>query len=99
MARGRPLLKSPVQAKAEDQQLNFLPPKDAEYVRDWTMLAAGEEVYIVQENAGELSGRVDAVTEDGTILWVHLAGGAGRRLFTRSEGGHVWRVPAEAEKP
>lgn len=99
MARGRPLLKSPVQAKAEDQQLNYLPPKDAEYVRDWAALATGQKVYIVQENGEELSGRVDAVTEDGTVLWVHLAGGAGRRLFTRSERGHVWRVPANAERP
>lgn len=97
MARGRPLLKSPVQAKAEDQQLNFLPPNYAEYVRDWTILAAGEEVSIVQESGAELSGRVDAVTADGAILWVHLAGGAGRRLFTRSESAYVWRVPAGAD--
>ena len=95
MARGRPLMKSPAQAISEDQQLSFLPPHDAEYVRDWTMLAAGEKVYIVQENGWALAGRVDAVTEDGTILWVHLEGGAGRRLFTRSESGCVWRVPVE----
>ena len=81
MARGRPLLKSPVQAKAEDQQLNHLPPKDAEYVRDWAALATGQKVYTVQENGEELSGRVDAVTEDGTVLWVHLAGGRAEIIY------------------
>lgn len=73
--------------------MTFLAPRDAEYVRDWASLTAGENVCVVPENGAELSGQVDAVTEDGTILWVHLAAGAGRRLFARSEGGVLWRLP------
>lgn len=94
MPRGRPLLRTYGQSKAVDHQLKFLPPKDAEYVQDWTTLAEDDVIHVVAENGLELSGRVDAVTEDGAILWLHLAAGAGRRLFTHSEGGLVWRIPA-----
>jgi hypothetical protein len=71
-----------------------MPPKDAEYVRDWTTLTPGEEVYIVEDDGLESCGRVDAVTGDGSILWLYMNDGAGRRLFMRSDGGLVWLVPA-----
>jgi hypothetical protein len=73
--------------------MTFLPPNNADYIRDWTMLAPGEWVFIVDDDAPEFYGRVDAVTEDGQILWLHLKAGAGRRLFTRTEGVLTWRVP------
>ena len=73
--------------------MNFLPPNDAAYIRDWTVLAPGDSVLIVDNDAPNLAGRVDAVTEDGSILWLHLKEGAGRRLFTRTDGAGVWLVP------
>jgi hypothetical protein len=61
----------------------FLPSRNADYIRDWTMLSSAELVLLVENDGPELSGRVDAVTENGLILWLHLNDGAGRRLFTR----------------
>jgi len=90
MARGRPLLRSP--RTAEVRHLKFLPPSDAVYIRDWTRLTSGEKVAIVQDDEPEISGFVDAVTEDGLILWLHLDAGAGRKLFTRTTGALVWRL-------
>jgi hypothetical protein len=76
-----------------------LPPNDADYIRDWTRLACGESVLIVENDAPELAGRVDVVTEDGLILWLHLEAGAGRRLFTRADGVLVWRVLGDRYQP
>jgi hypothetical protein len=90
MARGRPLLRAG--RKTESHGGTFLPPSNADYIRDWTMLAPGERVFLVKNNAAELSGRVDTVTEDGSILWLHLEDGAGRRLFTHTDSVLTWRV-------
>lgn len=92
MARGRPILRSP--RKVEGYPLDYVPPKGAEYVRDWTSLQPGERVVLVERDAQELQGQVDAVTDDGTILWLHVDAGAGRRLVSRLEGGLVWRARA-----
>ena len=80
----------------EDHQHKFLPPNKAQYIRDWIVLAPGDRVFIAKKDAPELSGHVDAVTEDGAILWLQFDAGAGRKLFTRSEGGLMWRVPGNA---
>lgn len=94
MARGRSLLLTA--RKVAFHHLNSVPPQGAEYVRDWTGLVPGQKVFVLAEGARELCGKVDAVTGDGAVLWVHLDGGAGRRLFTRTDGGRVWRVPDDA---
>lgn len=97
MARGRPLLRHE-QPKAEHPSPTPMPPNDAEYVRDWAQLAVGEKVHIRQEKKTELTGHVDAVTDDGEILWVQLLAGAGRKLFIRSEGSQVWRVMVDVDR-
>lgn len=89
MARGRPLLHAG--RKPESHGGRFLPPSNAEYIRDWTILAPGEQVLLVDDNATELSGRVDTVTEDGSILWLHLDG-VGRRLFIHTDSVPIWRI-------
>lgn len=81
----------------QKQQARSLPPIGAECVRDWATLRTEENVYILPENGHELSGRVDAVTEDGAVLWLHLAAGEGRKLFLRSEGFVVWRIPVNRD--
>jgi hypothetical protein len=91
MAKGRPLLRA--HHKTDGPRTTSLPPNNPDYIQDWTTLAPGEWVFIVDNDAPELSGRVDTVTDDGQILWLHLEAGAGRRLFTRTEGVLSWRVP------
>jgi hypothetical protein len=90
MARGRPLLRA--HRKTASHSGTFLPPNNADYIRDWAMLTPGEQVFLVNNDEAELSGRVDTVTEDGSVLWLHLADGAGRRLFTRTDYVLTWRV-------
>lgn len=81
----------------QERQPKFLPPHDAEYVGDWTTLLTGEEVHILSENAVQLSGRVDTVTQDGEILWLHLSAGAGRKLFLRAEDVVVWCIRSDGQ--
>lgn len=52
--------------------------------------ALGHRVEIRQQNATIRAGRVDAVTHDGSILWLASDGGHPRRLFERSQGYQVW---------
>ena len=94
MARGRSLLLTARQVAFH--HLDSVPPQNAGYVRDWTRLVPGQKVFVLAEGAGELCGEVGAVTGDGAVLWLHLDAGAGRRLFTRTSGGRVWRVPDDA---
>lgn len=94
MARGRPLLRA--SSKTGNRPMNYLPSNDADYVRDWTRLVSGDCVVIVENDAAELFGRVDAATDDGLILWVHLEAGAGRRLFLRADGTLLWRLPGKS---
>ena len=93
MARGRSLLLTA--RKAAFHHLNSVPLQGAEYVRDWTRLVSGQKVSVLAEGAREVCGEVDAVTGDGAVLWLHLDAGAGRRLFTRTDG-RVWRVPDDS---
>lgn len=89
MARGRPLLRAPHDAV---HQLNSALSEDTVFVRDWTTLEPGQLVIVLEEDAREMRGRVDTVSEDGDVLWLHLEGGMGRRLFTGTGGDRVWRV-------
>lgn len=92
MPRRRPLLQSP--RKVASRATNYLPPSNAEFMRDWTELEQGERVVFVEGIEPEVRGYVDTITEDGTYMWLYVEGGAGRRLLTRLGGGLVWRLPA-----
>ena len=97
MARGRPLGKDRGAWQLMMTQSTPLPPKGAELVHDWALLVPDEQVFLRGHEAGSSLGSVDAVSEDGTILWLHLENGAGRRLFTR-DSNDVWRlVPRDIE--
>ena len=91
MARGRPLLQFQSRAFAIDRRMKFVPPNDFEYISNWTALSPRDKVYVVKDDVLEFGGLVDAVTDDGAIVWLYSDGGAGRRLFVRAEGDVVWR--------
>jgi hypothetical protein len=88
MARGRPLLRAPHDG-----------PHQLKSVRDWTTLEPGQLVVVLEEYAREMRGRVDTVTEDGDVLWLHLEGGGGRKLFTRAGGDRVWQARDDVAPP
>lgn len=59
-------------------------------VTDWTLLA-GANIEIRQQGHTVCRGHVDAVTEDGSILWLQPAA-ENRRLFERAEFYEAWAV-------
>jgi hypothetical protein len=68
---------------------------------DWREVAPGHDVSLYKKGQGPFHGRVDDVTPDGAILWVHLAEGRGRRMFAQEEGCHLtvnWTGAAPSEE-
>lgn len=65
---------------------------DSRRVDDWLTLE-GAEVAIVQDGRTLAEGFVDAVTQDGTVLWLLESTGR-RRLFEKCEFYEAW-VPSE----
>lgn len=61
---------------------------DLRRVNDWCTLSGGR-VEIRQQGALICSGTVDAVTEDGRILWIRPPGD-NRRLYEKAEFCEVW---------
>jgi hypothetical protein len=61
---------------------------DLRRIKDWTLLA-GARVEIRQQSTSVIRGYVDAVTDDGKILWL-IAPAQGRRLFEKAESYEVW---------
>jgi hypothetical protein len=59
-------------------------------VNDWCTLD-GANVEIRYQGSIVCSGIVDAVTEDGSILWVHSAV-EGRRLFEKADSYQAWAI-------
>lgn len=57
-------------------------------VTDWTLLV-GASIEIRQQGHPVCSGRVDAVTDDGCILWLQPAA-ENRRLFEKAELYEAW---------
>lgn len=71
---------------------NDLGRRNASYqlaLPDWQEVSPGHEVSLYKKGQGHFHGRVDDVTPDGSIMWVHLANGWGRRMFVRAEGYHL----------
>lgn len=61
---------------------------DLRKITDWTLLA-GASIEIHQQGSHICSGHVDAVTEDGKILWVRPPAQT-RRLFEKAEFYEAW---------
>lgn len=61
---------------------------DLRRIRDWTLLP-GASVEIRQQGTAVCSGYVDAVTDDGKILWLS-APAQDRRLFEKTEFYEAW---------
>lgn len=59
-------------------------------ITDWSTLV-GADVEIRQQGSTVCSGMVDAVTEDGRILWVRSPV-EGRRLYGKADFYEAWAV-------
>lgn len=61
---------------------------DLRRIADWTLLS-GARIEIRQQGSAVCSGYVDAVTDDGTILWLRPLS-QNRRLFEKAECYEAW---------
>lgn len=59
-------------------------------VTDWTLLV-GASIEIRLQGRSVCSGHVDAVTDDGAILWLQPAA-ENRRLFEKAEFYEAWAM-------
>ncbi len=61
---------------------------DLRRITDWTLLT-GASIEIRQHGSAVCSGNVDAVTDDGTILWLQSPA-QNRRLYEKAEFYEAW---------
>ncbi len=52
----------------------------------WQELRSGDAVTVEPVDGHRLTGWVDTVAEDHSVLWIHLGDGLGRRLFHCQDG-------------
>ncbi|MDQ0259305.1 hypothetical protein [Sinomonas atrocyanea] len=61
---------------------------------DFTSLVPGDLVTVVEPGRLSVSGIVDAVAPDGSVLWVIEHGGQGRHMVHSTDGADVQRLGA-----
>lgn len=67
-------------------------------VADWCELIPGDSVLLLgPEGEPDYKGTVDAVLPDGTIVWLILDNGCGRRLFHHADGHQALVYPARSK--
>lgn len=55
-------------------------------VPDWSRLERGQRITFHHNDDGPVTGVLDEWSDEASVLWVHLANGAGRRLIHREDG-------------
>jgi hypothetical protein len=55
-------------------------------VSNWSELAPGETVLLVGAATDRYTGVVDDVAADGSVMWLVLEDGDGRKLFHQDDG-------------
>lgn len=62
-----------------------------EALTNWSSLSRADEVEIYKDGEFIAAGRIDMLSMDGSILWLHKDTGNDRSLFLRSDGLRVYR--------
>ncbi|MCU1568165.1 MAG: hypothetical protein JWQ56_3102 [Pseudarthrobacter sp.] len=57
---------------------------------DWSVLKPGDRIIICSGDHPTVTGQVDALTSDGSLLWVLPDGGQLRKIYYRSDDQEVW---------
>ena len=63
---------------------------DMRRIKDWTLLP-GASIEIQQQGRYICAGYVDAVTDDGNILWL-ISASNNRKLFEKAEFYEAWAI-------
>lgn len=74
--------------------------KDLVPVLDWTRLARGDDLELMQRNGQILAtGRIDMIALDASVLWLIQNDGKGRAMFIPSEDYMVLRHRKPGKDP
>jgi hypothetical protein len=63
-----------------------------EAITNWSSLSRADEVEIYKDGEIMAEGRIDMLSMDGSVLWLHKVTGNDRSLFLRSDGLRVYRL-------
>ncbi len=78
---------------------NNMTMRTAPRAAPWPPLQRDEPICLVDRFGSRLSGRVDAMTEDRSTVWIQLDGGNGRRLVHHQDGYVLSNRPPEDAPP
>lgn len=59
---------------------------DPYWDKAWADIRPGQPVRLSHRDGQRIIAVFDMRTEDGSVVWVHLSGGAGRRLIHKEDG-------------
>ncbi|WP_460455254.1 hypothetical protein [Arthrobacter monumenti] len=60
---------------------------DGQWMKGWAAIQPGQPVRLRHGEEGHcIQGVLDTQTEDGSVVWVQMDNGAGRRLIHRDDG-------------
>jgi hypothetical protein len=76
-------------------QERFTPPSEGELVDDWRTLRVGDQVIILDVNHLPVSGQVEDMDPQLTVIWIDQDHNRGRRMFARTDARSLWRVPEQ----
>lgn len=76
------------QRRAEKPQ-SALPP--GRRVHDWSELAVGDDVELLEEDGLVTAACVETLAEDGSIIWLKPTGTGHRRLWMRSDPVTIYK--------
>ena len=64
-------------------------------IKEWKSLGRGESVELREGHNVACEGWVDDLTEDGTIIWIHLSNGMGRKMIHLDDDVEIWSMDAQ----
>lgn len=62
-------------------------------VDDWTTLRSGGQVELHQGAQRVAAGRIDAITYDGSVLWLQESDGHERKMYVKQDGIQIRLTP------
>lgn len=62
------------------------------FVADWALLEPGDIVWVRRGDGPANEGTLDALMEDGSVLWICPGRASTRRMIHRSDGEEIWSL-------
>lgn len=84
----------PQRAKANESDENGTGniPGGFQRAMDWKTIRSGDRV-IIRKGKTILTGQVDALTFDGSVMWLLSDAGHGRKMYHSVDDNEIWSAP------